>query len=108
MSFPTWATAGSRSAPRSSPAAQSGEAIDLDLGRLDLGHGYDTPAIEAALRTPGSVPEPSPNLAVRVAELLGRGADRDVVSGAHGVRTAGARAPQRAGAPGSAATCAIG
>jgi carbamoyltransferase len=54
-------------------ASRSGEASDLDLGRLDLGHGYDPPAIEAALRTAGVAAEPVENLPCRVAELLGEG-----------------------------------
>ncbi len=41
--------------------------------RLDLGHGYDTPAIEAALRAAGFVAEPVANLPHRVAELLEEG-----------------------------------
>jgi carbamoyltransferase len=54
-------------------ASRSGEAIDLDLGRLDLGHGYDTSAIETALRTAGLVAEPVTNLPCRVADILGEG-----------------------------------
>jgi carbamoyltransferase len=54
-------------------ASRSGEAIDLDLGRLDLGHGYAPPDIEAALRAAGLAAEPVANLTCRVAELLGEG-----------------------------------
>jgi carbamoyltransferase len=54
-------------------AAQSGEALDLDLGRLDLGPGYETSVIEAALRTAGFAAQPVPNLAHRVAETLAEG-----------------------------------
>ena len=39
-------------------ASRSGEPIDLDLDRLDLGPGYDAPAIEAALRAAGFAAEP--------------------------------------------------
>ena len=41
--------------------------------RLDLGPDYDTPAIEAALRTAGFAAEPVANLAGRVAEMLDEG-----------------------------------
>jgi carbamoyltransferase len=51
-------------------AAQSGEAVDLDLGRLDLGPGYDTATIEAALRTAGLMSPPTTAIASRVADLL--------------------------------------
>jgi carbamoyltransferase len=51
-------------------AAQSGETVDLDLGRLDLGPGYDTATIEAALRTAGVVSPPITAIASRVADLL--------------------------------------
>ena len=54
-------------------AAQAGEAIDLDLGRLDLGHGYETAAIDAALRTAGFAAQPVAALACRVADLLEEG-----------------------------------
>jgi carbamoyltransferase len=54
-------------------ASRSGEAIDLDLGHLDLGHGYDTSAIAAALRTAGLVAGPVTNLPCRVADILGEG-----------------------------------
>jgi carbamoyltransferase len=54
-------------------AARSGEAIGLDPDHLDLGHSYDTPAIEAALRTAGLAAEPVTSLARRVAALLDEG-----------------------------------
>ena len=40
-------------------AAGAGEPIDLDLSRLDLGPGYATPAIAAALRTAGFRADPA-------------------------------------------------
>jgi carbamoyltransferase len=54
-------------------AVRSGVTIGLDPGRLDLGHGYDTPAIEAGLRAAGLAAEPVANLPHRVAELLAEG-----------------------------------
>ena len=54
-------------------ASRSGEAIELDLGRLDLGPGYDPAVIDAALRTAGFVAQPVTTLASRVAELLDEG-----------------------------------
>ncbi|MPY91466.1 MAG: hypothetical protein GEU99_26600 [Luteitalea sp.] len=54
-------------------ASRSGTAVDLGLGGLDLGHGYETPAIEAALRVAGVSAEPVANLATRVADVLAEG-----------------------------------
>ncbi len=54
-------------------AAQSGHPIDLDLSDLALGNGYDTPAIEAALRASGFEPQPVTDLAAGVADLLAEG-----------------------------------
>jgi len=54
-------------------AARSGVSIGLDPDRLDLGQGYDTPAIEADLRAAGLLAEPVANLPFRVADLLGEG-----------------------------------
>jgi carbamoyltransferase len=54
-------------------ASQSGEAVDLDLNQLALGHGYGTSAIEASLREAGFVAQPVDQLAGRVAELLAEG-----------------------------------
>jgi carbamoyltransferase len=54
-------------------AAAAGEPIDLDLARLDLGPGYSTPAISAALRTAGFKVDPADGLASRVADALGEG-----------------------------------
>jgi carbamoyltransferase len=51
-------------------ASRLEERIDLNLSRLDLGHEYDTPAIEASLRAAGLPAEPVTNLACRVADLL--------------------------------------
>ncbi|MGH9371577.1 MAG: carbamoyltransferase C-terminal domain-containing protein [Vicinamibacterales bacterium] len=52
---------------------QSGERVDLTLECLDLGLGYDLPAIETALRAGGFTAQRVPNLAVRVADLLDAG-----------------------------------
>ena len=54
-------------------ARQRGEAIDLDMTRLDLGLDYDVPAIQAALRNRGFSPEPARSLAAEVADLLTEG-----------------------------------
>jgi carbamoyltransferase len=54
-------------------ASQSREPIDLDLSRLDLGHGYDTRTIQAGLWAAGFETEPVPDLSVRVADLLAEG-----------------------------------
>ena len=54
-------------------AVQSGERVDLDLGRLDLGHAYDTDVIADALRAAGIAAEPVADLACRVADLLAEG-----------------------------------
>jgi carbamoyltransferase len=51
-------------------AAQRGDRIALDLDRLDLGPGYDTPAIAAAIREAGLTPVSVDNIAVRVGEHL--------------------------------------
>ena len=51
----------------------AGDPIDLELSRLDLGPGYDSAAIEAALKSAGFGPEPVTNLACRVADLLAEG-----------------------------------
>jgi carbamoyltransferase len=51
-------------------AAGSGEDIQLDLGRLDLGPEYDRCAIEEQLRAAGLSGECVPDLPCRVAELL--------------------------------------
>jgi carbamoyltransferase len=54
-------------------ASERGEGIDLDLGRLALGPGYDTAAIEAALATAGLAADRVDDLAPSVAELLDSG-----------------------------------
>jgi carbamoyltransferase len=54
-------------------ASESGERIDLDLSRLDLGHGYDTAAIAEAVSAAGFAAEPVGDLANRVADLLAEG-----------------------------------
>lgn len=54
-------------------AARGGETVDLDLNHLDLGHGFETPAIESALAAAGLPVEPAANLAPRVADLLADG-----------------------------------
>ena len=54
-------------------ASQSGERIDLDLSRLDLGHGYETGEIEEALRAAPLAAERVADLASRVADLLAEG-----------------------------------
>ena len=54
-------------------ASQAREPIDLDLSRLDLGHGYDARVIEESLWAAGFAAEPVPDLASRVADLLAEG-----------------------------------
>ena len=54
-------------------ASEKNERIDLDLGQLGLGPGYDVTEIEAALRNAGFAPQAVPNLVCRVAELLSDG-----------------------------------
>jgi carbamoyltransferase len=54
-------------------ASRSGERIALDLNRLDLGPGYETGEIDAALRAAGFAAEPVASLASRVADLLADG-----------------------------------
>ena len=54
-------------------ATRSGETIDLDLSRLDLGPDYDTQAMDAALRTAGLDFERVANLPSRVADALEEG-----------------------------------
>lgn len=51
-------------------AAHTGEVIQLDLGRLDLGPEYDRCAIEEQLREAGLAYQSVPDLPCRVAELL--------------------------------------
>jgi carbamoyltransferase len=52
---------------------QLGQNIELDLGRLDLGPGYDAPAVAAAVRAAGLTPEPCERLACQVGDALARG-----------------------------------
>lgn len=54
-------------------AAHAGEAVDLDLGHLDLGPCFETSAIEAALRSAGISTDPVANLVQHVADLLADG-----------------------------------
>ena len=54
-------------------ALRAGEPMDLDLEHLDLGPGYDAPAIEGALRAAGIGPACVDNIASRVAERLADG-----------------------------------
>jgi carbamoyltransferase len=54
-------------------ASASKEPLRLDLGRLDLGHGYSTPAIAAALEAAGFPANPVDRLASRVAAALAEG-----------------------------------
>jgi carbamoyltransferase len=54
-------------------AAHGGEPVDLDLTRLDLGHGYEDSDIEASLRAAGFDPVPARGVGCRVAELLADG-----------------------------------
>jgi carbamoyltransferase len=54
-------------------ASAAGEPIALDLARLDLGPGYSTPAIAAALRAAGFTADPVDALVSRVAEALDEG-----------------------------------
>jgi carbamoyltransferase len=54
-------------------ASASGERIELNLSHLDLGHGYSTPAIAAALRNAGFRTDPVDNLATRVGGALEEG-----------------------------------
>ena len=54
-------------------AAAAGEAIDLDLTRLDLGPEYDSATIEAAVRSAGLAATTPPRLASDVAALLEQG-----------------------------------
>lgn len=54
-------------------AAESGEAIDLNLARLDLGPCFETSSIEAALAAAGLAARPAANLAGEVADLLAGG-----------------------------------
>jgi carbamoyltransferase len=50
-----------------------GQPIELDLNHLDLGPGYDSAAIAAAVRAGGLSPEPCEHLACRVGEALAGG-----------------------------------
>jgi carbamoyltransferase len=52
---------------------RAGEPMALDLEHLDLGPGYDPPAIEGALRAAGLVPACVDDLAARVAKRLADG-----------------------------------
>jgi carbamoyltransferase len=54
-------------------AAQHGSAVDLNLGRLDLGPGYTTGEIAAALRRAGLEADAEPCLSARVAGALEQG-----------------------------------
>jgi carbamoyltransferase len=54
-------------------ASRSGERVALDLDHLDLGPGYKTGEIDAALRAAGFAAEPVATLASRVADLLADG-----------------------------------
>ena len=54
-------------------ASESGERLDVDLRRLDLGHGYDAAAIADTLRAAEVLVPPVEDLARRVADLLAEG-----------------------------------
>jgi carbamoyltransferase len=54
-------------------AADAGEAVRLNLRRLDLGPAYDLAAIQSAVRAAALPTEPVPDLACRVAGLLAQG-----------------------------------
>jgi carbamoyltransferase len=54
-------------------AGEAGERIDIDLSRLDLGPGFDTPAIAAALRTAGFSADAAGDLVSCVAGALEQG-----------------------------------
>jgi carbamoyltransferase len=54
-------------------ASESGEPLDVDVSRLDLGHGYDAAAIADALRAADVRVAPTEDLARRVADLLAEG-----------------------------------
>jgi carbamoyltransferase len=51
-------------------ASASGNPIDLDCGRLDLGHGYTAVAVEEALEAAGFTPQPCVEMTSRVADML--------------------------------------
>jgi carbamoyltransferase len=54
-------------------AAGSGEPVSLDMSRLDLGLGYDIPAIGAAVRAAGYEAQATADLKSRVADILAEG-----------------------------------
>jgi carbamoyltransferase len=54
-------------------AADANAPLALDLTRLDLGPGYDTASIAASIQAAGFAPEPVPDPAAAVADLLMQG-----------------------------------
>ena len=54
-------------------ASQERDRVQLDLDRLDLGPGFDMDAIESALGAAGLAGNPTPDLPVRVADILADG-----------------------------------
>jgi carbamoyltransferase len=54
-------------------ASSSGERVDVDLARLDLGPGYSASEVASALRTSGLRAEEVDGLGARVADLLADG-----------------------------------
>jgi carbamoyltransferase len=68
--FPHMGDGGLALGAATAAAVRSGVRVDLDLGRLDLGPGYDAGAIGDCLRAAGFDPEPAANLPAHVAALL--------------------------------------
>ncbi|MEP7306575.1 MAG: carbamoyltransferase C-terminal domain-containing protein [Acidobacteriota bacterium] len=71
--FPHMGDGGLALGAAAAAASTAGEPVDLDLRHLDLGPGYDAPAIADALRIAGFQPEAVEGLASRVADMLAEG-----------------------------------
>jgi carbamoyltransferase len=71
--FPHMGDGGLALGAAAAAAAAAGEPVDIDLGHLDLGPGYATSEIAAALRSSGFTAQPVDSLASRVAEMLADG-----------------------------------
>ena len=71
--FPHMGDGGLALGAAAASAAASGEHVQLDLSRLDLGPDFSTPVIAAALRAAGFTPEPVNGLPARVADALAAG-----------------------------------
>jgi carbamoyltransferase len=71
--FPHMGDGGLALGAAAAAASTAGERVDLDLTHLDLGPGYESPAIADALRIAGFRADAVDGLAARVADILAEG-----------------------------------